>query len=230
MSALPISSPWVRSPPYALSIALLLTLAPLGACGAETPCGSASLAPPPSPPAFAVITSDYLSTAVALLDSDGERITEAWIDSGTTRPGLNTALSGDVDLPGAVIAGELVLLDRLDTDLITRIDLTDGSTIAQWHVSPPAILGEAAFAPNPQDLLRLPGGDLLISRFEPNEAPDAGALDRGDDLLRLDGRSGAPIARIGLEPLRARIDGVTVFARPARMLALDGGLLVGLAR
>ena len=219
-------------------VRLLLFLA-LAGCGSggEGRCPDADLGAAPEEAAFAVVASDYLSTAVALLDDRGRLLEEAWVDSGTVAPGLSMALSGDVVLPTEPPPpGRLVLLDRYGTDVVDHFDLATGRMLGQWPTSV-APAGGAAWRPNPHDVVRLPdaGGAprWVVSRFEPNLDPDAPGLDRGDDLLVLDA-AGRALARWSLRDARLELpDGTRIHARPSRMVRRgEAGqwLVVGLAR
>ncbi|MDW8363907.1 MAG: hypothetical protein RMK74_16060 [Myxococcales bacterium] len=192
-----------------------------GGCGASEPHPAAGLVPLPQMPRFAVVTSDYFSTAIALLDEQGQLLTEAWIDSGTRVPGIALALSGDVVLPSEPFPGELVLVDRLGVDAVTRIELPSGRILGQW---PAEVRLGGPFGANPHDVARLPDGALLVTRFEPNLDPSAPPLDAGDDVLRIDPAAGGPVARLAMPR-----DG-PVPARPDRLAAVAGLYVVGLAR
>lgn len=201
-------------------------------CEAKSPCPRAELAPLQTTPAYAVVTSDYASTAIALLDSSAALITEAWIDSGTTGAVLSTTLSGDVVLPTSFVTRDvLTLIDRFGVDVLTRIGLPNGNVLAQIPTTPVMRTGDAAFRANPQDVVALDDGTALVSRHEPNLDPDAEALDRGNDLIRVDLTSGALLERIPFDALNVRDGSNTRFARPARMARIgDSHLVVGLAR
>lgn len=207
----------------------------VGACA--TPgahCPTADLEPPSATPAFALVTSDYGSSAIALLDADGALLTEAYLDSGSARPGLAAALSGDVSLPTAVPrAGHVYWLDRFGVDLVGEAEWSSGH-VSQYATTPTAVPGEAAYRSNPHDVLALPDGRWLVSRYEPNFASDASELDRGDDLVILDPASHALLGRIGFEALDedVLVAGETkhTYARPDRMVSRQGRVVVGLAR
>lgn len=200
-------------------------------CGGDTPvCPAARLQPPARAAAYAVVTSDYAVTAVALLDADGALVDEAFVDSGTAAAGLVATLSGDVTLPSTPWgAGRLLLLDRYPADVLTHLHL-DGSAPPVQAVTR-AEDASRGWSANPHDALRLPDGRWLVTRFEPNLLPDAPPLDRGDDLAIVDPARGRVVERLDLSPLGAREGGVPVPARPDRVARLQGGrIVVGLAR
>ncbi len=162
--------------------ALLASALALAGCAPDDGCG-ADLARPATPPTFAVVSSDYTSSAIGLLDADGTPITAAWLDSGTARPGIVAALSGDVVLPSAPFGPcNVVLVDRYGTDVVSWLDpCSDEAVHGQVDVG-------ASFDSNPHDVLRI-GGAAWVTRYGTNLAAAPGALDRGDDLAIVeDGR------------------------------------------
>ncbi len=211
-------------------LAQLVTIALLGACNAEPRCEPAALDPLPATPAFAIVTSDYTTSAIALLDGERSLLTEAWIDSGTAHAGLGAALSGDVVLPSAPFrSGELTFLDRLGVDVVTRIAIPSGGVLAQTHVQRD---DGAGYRANPRDVLLLGGDRALVTRFEPNDAWRE-VIDSGDDAIVLDLASGEIVERVDLEG--ALDDETRAYARPdrlARIRADDGSehVVIGLAR
>ncbi len=207
-----------------------VALALLSACGESPSCPAATLPALSEAPSFAVITSDYTSTAVALLDARGELMDEAWVDSGSAEAGIVAALSGDVSLPSEpLVAGELTAIDRFGVDVIGRFDLRGGGVLSQLDAQLRPEEGGGGFRSNPQDVVLLADGTLLVSRFEPNYDPGAPALDRGNDLVRV-GDDG-PISRIAMDDLDTTTPaGTHAFARPARITRLGARFVVGLGR
>ena len=192
-------------------------------------CAPAALAPLTRVPAYAVVTSDYTATAIALLDADGALLDEAWIDSGTTEIGLGATLNGDVVLPSAPLGdGALTLVDRFVTDVVTRITLADPSERMQAEVR--ASTASRSWSPNPHDLAGHPSGNLVLTRFEVNTLPDAAELDRGDDVVVLDMNSRAVTARVDLAPLGVDVGGERIGARPDGIARAGSRYIVGLAR
>ncbi len=177
-------------------------------------------------PRFAAIDSDYSTSAVMLLKDDGTVLRDAWLTSGSTTPGLRTTLSGDVMFANVQPVGELVIIDRLGTDVVTRIAVPSGQVIAQWPVGR---LGERSFRANPYDALALGDGRWLVTRHEPNLTPDAPDALLGDDVIVLDA-TGTLMRRINLEQFRVVIDGVMTYARPTQMWRMGNFVVVALAR
>ncbi len=211
---------------------MIRTLAPILAlvvgCGVEPPCAPAALAPLDTAPSWAVVTSDYQSSAVALLDADGSPITEAWIDSGTTEPGIVASLTGDVVLPTEPWPGELVLLDRYGVDVITRVALPDGRVLGQ--VPTQLARGDTGYRANPHDAVRLDGSRALVSRYEPNPSAAAPPLDRGNDLVVVDLETATLVDRFPFEPFDVVEAGSRYHARPDRMVRVGDRVVVGLGR
>jgi hypothetical protein len=207
---------------------VLPMLALVAGCSESPTCPPATLPALAGTPAFAVVTSDYTSTAIALLDADGELVDEAWVDSGSAQAGIVAALSGDVSLPSRPLAPhELTVLDRFGVDVISRFDLRGGGVIAQIDVQLPPEAGGSGFRSNPQDVVGLDDGTLLVSRFEPNFDPEAPLLDRGNDLVVLN--EDGPVSRIAMDAVDLTVDGTTFYARPGRMARLGDVFVVGLA-
>ncbi len=212
--------------------ALLLGGSCVAGCTAPAgDCSAARLRPAPAGARFAVVASDYVSTAVALLDAEGVVLEEAWVDSGSAPPGLAMALSGDVVLPtGTPPADRLVLLDRYGTDVLDVFELRAGRVLAQWPVGGGADAG--GWRANPHDALLLSGTETrwVVSRFEPNLVPESSEVERGDDLVLL-GPEGRVRARWPLTEAQTwGPGGERVWARPSRMVRVDDWIVVGLAR
>jgi len=205
----------------------LVALLVCASCSAPEQCTTAELQPLDGSPAFAFVSSDYASSAIGLLDADGSLITDAWLDSGTTRPGIVTALSGDVSLPLAPHAPcTLALIDRFGTDVVSILD-----TCAAEPVRSQVDVG-STFTANPHDVLPMDGG-VWVSRYSVNAGVETHALERGNDIAVLEG--GRVASRIDLGVANVEVDGDEIFARPTRMVRLqsDSGVrrvVVGLAR
>lgn len=192
------------------------------ACAEPGACPRAQLDPLPEPPTFAVASTDYGASASALLDLNGELLEEAWLDSGTTRPGVVAALSGDISFPSAPFEEcTLVVLDRFGTNVITFLDVCGQEPL----------LGQVVVGHNPQDVLWIDGATAWVTRHNPNLDGNAAALDRGNDVVVVDRARGRVVDRIDMSAL----DEGEAFARPMRMVRLrasDGAerVVVGTAR
>ncbi len=208
-------------------IALALELI---ACAEPASCAPADLSPLASPPAFAFVASDYASSAIGLLDEDGQLVREAWLDSGTVAPSVVTALSGDVVLGSTPLAPcVLTVVDRRGTDVVTFLDVCARDSVVRGQLD----VG-ASFHANPQDVIPVDDTLALVSRYAPNRAPDAAELDRGNDLLVIDWRAPSVLSRVDLSALDADVNGEIAYARPGRMALLTNGsarrVVIGLAR
>ena len=213
----------------------------LGDGAAGDPAGNqVDAAALPRTPAFAVISSDWSATSVSILDARGELLAPDYIHSGSTRTGLVSALSGDVELPTrSGEPGTLVLIDRFRTDVVTRIRLADGAVLGQVKThTPPPQGARYTFSSNPHDYLYIDEHTAWVTRSEPNLDPSAPESERGSDLLRLDPSTMTRTSeRIDLSSLDLRVADprgadreVTLHARPTRMVQRAGRLLVGIGR
>ena len=195
----------------------------VGCATPEGVCPGAALTAEPGA-AFALVSSDYASTSVALLDERGAPLTEAWIDSGSAPPGIVASLSGDVAVASVAVDPCVVaVIDRFGTDVISFLDHCAGAVVSQVDVG-------SSFRANPHDVLPLGGRRVLVSRHEPNPDPDADERERGDDLLIVDWREGRVVSRIALSSAALTQDGERLHARPSRMAWLGERVVIGLAR
>ncbi|MBX7194901.1 MAG: hypothetical protein K1X94_22805 [Sandaracinaceae bacterium] len=213
------------APPVALAT---LAMASVSCVGAD-PCAAHELGPI-ARPHLAVVLSDYASSAIAIVESDGV-VTAPWIDSGSRPPELVAALSGDVVLPRSLPrADALAIVDRYQTDVLTEIPYAAPEALAQHDLRGGRTSGAS---PNPQDVLALEDGRWLVSRHNPAEAPAAPELARGNDLAILDEATHELVGRIDLGA-DVELEGVRYFARPSGLVRMHDGseerVLVGLAR
>ena len=84
---------------FALLIISLLAVAGCregGEGGSAGDPGTPALDPLGTMPRYAVVSSDFSSSSIAMLDESFDPIDESWVNSGTTYPGLVATLSGDV--------------------------------------------------------------------------------------------------------------------------------------
>ncbi|HEY2734438.1 MAG TPA: hypothetical protein VGI70_10665, partial [Polyangiales bacterium] len=192
---------------------------------------------------FAVVDSDYTATSISLLDADGALLRDDFIDSGSATSGLVTALSGDVVLPTrSGDPGVLILIDRLKTDVVTRIRLSDGKVLGQVRTQVAAPdESESAYSSNPQDYVYVDEHAAWVSRFEPNLDLSAEPIDRGTDLVKLDpstmklGSDRIDLSMFdtsasAIDPDSQASKQVDVYARPSALVHVGNTLVVGLAR
>ncbi|MCZ6807974.1 MAG: hypothetical protein O7F08_13535 [Deltaproteobacteria bacterium] len=196
-----------------------------GAGGQELP---QVLDPVDGDPAFAVLSTDFTSSAISLLDEDGDVLADEWLTSGTTSPILVAALSGDVAFPTKQLGdGSLVVIDRLNTDVISRFEMATGGLYGPVRTQGTSDV--AAFSSNPQDCVFLSDTLAWITRNQPSfeEAPEPDVA--GNDLFEFDPSTMTLTGgRIDFSSFNEQIDGVTVYARPNRLVRLEDFLLVGL--
>ena len=217
---------------WAAALGCALTM---GACDAPPEAHGAEL--PVKGPVYAVISSDWSSTAISLLDVEGKVIADNYLNSGSTTAGLVATLSGDVELPRqSGEHGVLVILDRFRTDVVTRIRLADGVVLGQVKAhTPPEQDTTSSYSSNPHDYIYLDAETAYVTRSEPNIDSHAIAVDRGDDMFRINPttmqRTGD---RIDLGVLDQRVMGpsgeVTAYSRPSRMVRLGRTVVVGIGR
>ena len=198
-------------------------------------CGSANgrpqvLEPVDGDPAFAVLSTDinFTSSAISLLDEDGEVLADEWLTSGSVLPILVAALSGDVAFPTKQMGdGTLVVIDRFNTDVVSRFDMATGGFYGQVRTQGTSSV--AAFSSNPHDCVFLSDSSAWVSRYEPSfeEAPEPDVA--GTDLFEIDPTAMVLTGgRVDLSSFNEEVDGVTAYARPDRIARLGDFLLVGL--
>lgn len=202
---------------------LLAALVALG-CGAPDPPGSTGgthVTPGACGRGLSVIHTDFESTNVSLLDWGGKVLSSSFISSATTGAKLSQKLTGDVVLPTAPVVGPpLVLIDRYPASVITWVDVESAQVSAQLSV-------RSGFAANPHDYLDLSDTRAWVTRFNRNSDPDAGPLDRGDDVLVLDLSVPAAVGSIDLSPAMAGAP-AQFHANPHRMARVGQRVFVTL--
>jgi hypothetical protein len=147
-----------------------------------TTTGGVDLAPRGAcPRGLAVVSSDFQSTEIALLDPTGAVKSTAFVSSATTAASnLAAPLSGDVDVAfGRSRPNELVLIDRQGTNVLTFIDVATATVRAQLPVG-------TGFESNPQDYLELDEHRAFVPRLAENARAGRQPFDAGSDLLIVD--------------------------------------------
>ncbi|MEM8609199.1 MAG: hypothetical protein AAGF92_19005 [Myxococcota bacterium] len=203
-----------------------------GAMGGDP--GTPALAPLRAAPRYAVVSSDYSETTIAVLDEDFGIIDESWINSGTTFAELVATLSGDVVLPNRQAGdGSFTVIDRYFTDVVSRFYVPSGNLSGQVRTH-----GEVAdYSSNPHDLIFVDETSAWATRYEPNLDPNAAPENGGTDLIEIDpttmeltGRridlstlNTTGIVATGSGPVE-----VPVYARPSRGVRVGSILVVGL--
>ncbi len=200
----------------------------LAACGQADPPGSVR----EGEARFAVVRSDYESTAIATLDGEGEVLHPAFFSSGSRPVGLVAPLSGDVVLGSGGSSAVLNVVDRLGTDVLTRLDLETGAVLGQLRVAP------GDFSTNPHDFLIIDERRGWVSRFGVNLDPGAAPSDEANDVVEVDpgtmeltGRRASASSFDGVT--RVERDGgthrVTAYARPSGLALIGRTVVLGLA-
>ncbi len=184
-------------------------------CNAPAPApstGGANLPDGPCGRGLVLISSDYQSSNVSVLDTDGSLVSASIVSSASEASALSAPLSGDVVLPNARMMGDdIVLIDRYPAAVLTWVDVQRGEVRAQLDVS-------TQFAANPRDYLPLGDGRAYVTRFQTNPFPGATAFDGGGDILILDVAEPAIIGRIDLST--ALQDTPGFLPRASRMVQL----------
>ncbi len=182
-------------------------------CNAPAPLTGTGGVDPPSGACgrgLVLVSTDYQSTNVSLLDTDGAILSASVISSASESSGLSAPLSGDVVAPTARVVGpSLVLIDRYPASVLTFVELATGEVSGQLDVS-------TGFASNPRDYLEVDERRAYVTRFESNREPGAEAFDGGGDILVVDPWEPAILARIDLSA--AMSDAPGFLPRPSRMV------------
>ncbi|MGB3050020.1 MAG: hypothetical protein WBB42_03435 [Polyangiales bacterium] len=200
--------------------------------------GSPALDPLSATPRYAVLSSDFSSSSIAMLDADFATIDESWLSSGTTFPGLVATLSGDVVLPNRQAGdGTVAVIDRFFTDVVTRFFVPSGNLNGQLRTQ--GDIGDSGFSSNPQDFIFVDSDSAWVPRYESNLNPAAIPENQGNDLFEVNPSDmSATGARIDLSSLDTTASAgtgdeavdVDVFARPSRGVLLGSTIVVGLDR
>jgi hypothetical protein len=135
------------------------------------------------PRGTAVVSSDFLSSEVALLAPNGDVKSSAFMSSASTAAtNLAAPFSGDLSVASARSRpGELVVIDRFATNVLTFVDTRSAVVRAQLPVG-------TGFEANPQDYLEPSEGEAFVPRLSENESPGHEPFDSGSDLLIVDPR------------------------------------------
>ena len=200
--------------------------------------GSPALDPLTSAARYAVVSSDFSSSSIAMLDDDFVAIDESWLNSGTTYPGLVATLSGDVVLPNRQAGdGTFAVIDRFFTDVVTRFFVPSGNLDGQVRTH--GDIGDTGFSSNPQDFIFVDADSAWVPRYEVNLSPSASPENRGNDLFEINPSDMTRTDhRIDLSPLNTTGTVMTgngpveveVFARPSRGAMVGSTIVVGLDR
>jgi hypothetical protein len=224
-----------RDRTFILLVGLVLTMAGCGDTSTSTGgLGTPALDPLDATPAYAVVSSDFSSSSIAMLDEGFELIDESWLNSGTTYPGLVATLSGDVVLPTRQQGtGTFSVIDRFLTDVVTQFFVPSGNLHGQARTL--GETGDSGFSSNPQDIIFIDEDSAWIPRYEFNLDEDAPPENQGNDLVEINPSDwSATGMRIDLSVLNTMemVDENTVetFARPGRGVLIGSTIVLGLDR
>jgi hypothetical protein len=133
------------------------------------------------PRGTAVVSTDFLSSEIALLAPNGEVESTAFMSSASTAAtGLAAPFSGDLGVASARSRpGELVVVDRFGTNVLTFVDVRTAAVRGQLPVG-------TGFEANPQDYLELSEHLAFVPRLGENTSPGREPFDAGSDLLLID--------------------------------------------
>lgn len=217
-----------------LILLLVAALATPGCGDDEVASGTPALETLDTLPTYAVVSTDFSSTSIAMLDQQFEVIDESWLNSGTTYPGLVATLSGDVVLPTRQAGdGTFTVIDRYLTNVVTQFFVPSGDLNGQLRTQ--GDTGDSGFSSNPQDLIFVHANSAWVPRYDPSFDPGATPENRGNDLYEIDPSNMSPTGRqIDLSSLNTTemVEGieVEVFARPSRGVLIGSTIVVGLDR
>ncbi|HMF42914.1 MAG TPA: hypothetical protein VKQ32_19715, partial [Polyangia bacterium] len=189
-----------------------------GAGGAVGSGGSGGTFAAPAPMGAAVLNSDFFSTSLSILNTQGSVVHGDCVHTTTTGTGAKT-ISGDVVLPSQPQrGGQVVLIDRGNTAL-TFVNASTCAFDRQLSVK-----GGFNLA-NPHDVVIVSDRKAYVTRYGKNAAPQ-NALAGGDDLLIIDPRDGTINGHIDLSAYAS----ATYPASPDRAIIAAGKVVVTLNR
>jgi hypothetical protein len=168
---------------------------------------------------FLVVESDYDSSNVSAVDSQGELLSASLVSSGMTSAGLSEAFSGDVVFPSELQSGdEAIVINRYPQSVVSLLDLRTARVLKQLDVS-------TGFAANPHDASRLGDGRVIVARFDTNLASGEQPFDAGGDLVVVDPALSRILERIDLRALTPDAS-ATLLPHPERILRVGTRLFV----
>ena len=170
--------------------------------------------PLPTAAGYAVINSEFGgSTAISILDVEGELLASNWLTSGTVEPNLVAALSTDIAMPSIPEDGALMIVDRAN-GVLTRID----PDVAE-------VTGQLVVGQNPGDVAFVDSTHAWVTRRETDPVDD----EVGGDLLEFDPQTMKLTGR-RIDLFAARDAATMAEPKPLRAMVVDDLLMVGLDR
>lgn len=169
------------------------------------------------PRGLAVVSSDFQSSEIALLAPNGSVMSSAFMSSAsTTASGLAAPFSGDLGVATTLSRpGELVIVDRFGTNVLSFVDTRSGAVRAQLPVG-------TGFEANPQDYLEVSEHEAFVPRLGQNRSPGREPFDAGSDLLVIDPSVPAITGSVPMPQRRGYVP------NPAGVSQLGGDVLVTL--
>ena len=222
-----------RRSPSSLYFAAAIGALILGACGDDTgkmPTYDASVSETGAsassidgsaglPNGIVVLSSDYQTSAVSILDRDGNLVKDNCFNSNTGPRGISLTLSGDLALPTQTTFGDaVVILDRTNS-VLTWLDAPSCTPLRQLAVG-------TGFVSNPHDYVALSPTKAYVVRYSENAAatPTPDDFDDGSDLLIIDPSQPKIVGRIDLKPFAP----AGVLPDADRAMLIDGKVYVSL--
>jgi hypothetical protein len=183
----------------------------------------ADAAPATSPPpmtGLAVINSDFSTSSLSILDTNGALVRADCVDSATAATGSATkTISGDAVLPSQPqLGGDVIIIDRGNVGL-TFVNPSTCAIVRQIPV--PGV------RTNPHDVVMLAADKAYVTRYDLNLAATDPAL-AGNDIAVINPRTGALRGQIVLDAYASTVTGATILARPDRALLVEGRVIVSL--
>ncbi len=175
---------------------------------------------------IAVVTTDYSSTAISVLDSaTGRLVNQSVYSSSTEAPGISLPLSYDVTLPTSRPPDDMAfIIDRAESN-VTVFNATDFSVVRQIPIGQSS---DGTWSANPYDAILSGSNRLFVTRFDAHTAPTADGtdMDEGDDIVVIDLDSGNVDNQITFD---STLLGSGYRAAPSRMADAGDYLVVALS-
>lgn len=167
---------------------------------------------------LAVVEFEGQSSNVSLMAPDGSVQSASFYSSSTPSAGVQTTLSGDIDVPTMPASGsEIVLLERSPAPgRVLWIDLSTGELSRQMAA------GQGFWA-NPHDYVEIASDKAYVTRYEENPSPDERAFNRGSDVAIVDPKAASIVGSIDLTTVLSG-SASRFLPRPDRMI-LTGGFV-----
>jgi len=164
-----------------------------------------------------VLSSDYATASVSILDRDGNLVKDNCFNSNSGPKGISLTLSGDLALPTQTTFGDpVVIIDRTNS-VLTWLDGPTCTPLQQLAVG-------TGFPSNPHDYVALSPTKAYVVRYSENAAatPTPDDFDDGNDLLIIDPSQPKIVGRVDLKPFAP----AGVLPDADRAMLIDGKVYV----